>query len=207
MALDMKAYILSCPSRAELCAQTIRNLSLTDWDDEPEVVLDQTTYERSQHRQEQTSLQLLNRAAASGHEFVLFFEDDLDFNRHLRHNLERWFPLVTRRPATHLFASLYNPSVRPIHRSPLNAYFVADPLSVYGSQAYIMAAGTAGYIAANWPDIIGAQDIKMSRLAARLCPIYYHAPSLVQHVGVVSTWGGHFHSARDFDLTWTNPRG
>jgi hypothetical protein len=36
-------------------------------------------------------------------------------------------------------------------------------------------------------------------LAARLGPIYYHTPSLVQHLGRQSAWGGHFHYAPDFD--------
>jgi len=30
-------------------------------------------------------------------------------------------------------------------------------------------------------------------------PIYYHTPSLVQHVGIESAWGGHFHWAPDYD--------
>jgi hypothetical protein len=48
------------------------------------------------------------------------------------------------------------------------------------------------------------QDIKMSRLAARLGPIYYHLPSLVQHVGVKSTWtdDSRFHDTKSFDRDW-----
>ena len=40
----------------------------------------------------------------------------------------------------------------------------------------------------------------MSRLAAKGgWAIYYYAPSLVQHVGRESTWGGGYHYAPDFD--------
>jgi hypothetical protein len=47
------------------------------------------------------------------------------------------------------------------------------------------------------------QDIKMSRLAAKIGkPIYYHSPSLVQHVGQASVWGGSFHQSADFDADW-----
>jgi SAM-dependent methyltransferase len=42
----------------------------------------------------------------------------------------------------------------------------------------------------------------MSRLAARVCRIYYHLPSLVQHVGRQSVWGGHYHYTPDFDPEW-----
>jgi hypothetical protein len=59
---------------------------------------------------------------------------------------------------------------------------------------------TARFIAAHWHEIEGMQDIKMSRLAARGgWPIYYHSPSLVQHIGRVSTWGGGYHYAPDFE--------
>jgi hypothetical protein len=47
------------------------------------------------------------------------------------------------------------------------------------------------------------QDIKISRLVGRLGhPIIYHAPSLVQHTGKTSVWGGTFHRAVDFDPEW-----
>jgi len=52
----------------------------------------------------------------------------------------------------------------------------------------------------HWERVPGMQDIKMSRLAAKGgWAIYYYAPSLVQHVGRESTWGGGYHYAPDFD--------
>jgi len=38
--------------------------------------------------------------------------------------------------------------------------------------------------------------------AGRAVPIYYHRPSLVEHIGDVSTWGGRHHRAVDFDRDW-----
>lgn len=197
-----KAYILSCPERGELRNQTVKNLALTDWGDEPVIEIDQTTHERKQDRQEQTAFRLLQRASASDSSMILFLEDDLDFNCHLRHNLCNWYPLAKMRQSSHFFASLYNPNVRPLVRSPQHSFFVADPNTVYGSQAFLLSINTARYVSEHWADVTGMQDIKMSRLAARVCPIYYHTPSLVQHIGKVSAWGGHYHSANDFDREW-----
>ena len=196
------AYMLSCPERAAMRRRTLANLQLTDWADTAWVELDPGTAERKQDRQTQTALRLLERAAGDGHDFMLFLEDDLEFNRYLRHNLERWQPLRDAARAGHFFASLYNPNVRSLMRGPDQAFFVADPNSVYGSQAFLLSWATARHIVTHWDDVIGMQDIKMSRLAAGLGPIYYHVPSLVQHIGTVSAWGGVFHSAPDFDAEW-----
>jgi hypothetical protein len=47
----------------------------------------------------------------------------------------------------------------------------------------------------------------MARLAGRLDrPLYYHVPSLVQHVGKKSVWGGFFHQAADYDPLWKAPK-
>jgi len=199
------AYVLSCPDREELRRQTIANLLATDWHAEPEIEIDQTTCERRQERQERTALRLLQKAVADGSDFILFLEDDLDFNQHLRHNLQRWYPFVSALPRRHFFASLYNPNVRPLMLDSRRAFFVADPRTVYGSQAFLLSQTTARYITEHWSDVIGMQDMKMSRLAARVCPTYYHTPSLVQHVGAKSVWGGVFHTAIDFSREWKAP--
>jgi hypothetical protein len=199
------AYILSCPEREELRNQTVANLRATDWDSDPEIEIDQTTCERRQERQERTALRLLERAVADGPGFILFLEDDLIFNRHLKHNLHHWVPLIGAPPERHFFASIYNPTVRPLSLNPQYSFFVADPNTVYGSQAFLLSLATARYITEHWSEVIGMQDTKMSRLAARVSTIYYHTPSLVQHVGVKSAWGGGFHSANDFSADWEAP--
>jgi hypothetical protein len=205
--VTIKAYILSCPDRQQLRLQTLVNLRSTDWNEEPEIEIDQTTCERRQERQERTALCLLQRAVDEGSEYILFLEDDLDFNLHLRRNLQSWYPLAKTPSRLHFFASLYNPNIRSLAQSPPHAYFVADPNAVYGSQAFLLSLITARYITEHWGDVVGMQDIKMSRLAARQCPLYYHTPSLVQHVGVESAWGGGFHSAADFSRDWESPHG
>jgi hypothetical protein len=200
--MKISAYMLSCPERESTRRQTLANIEATDWDEAVWVEIDGTTFERRQNRQERRAWQLVQRVAESDVDLALFLEDDLEFNRHLRHNLENWLPLRHWIPNGNFFGSLYNPNVRALERHPDKAFFVADPDSVYGSQAFIFSVGTAQYIASHWCDVIGMQDLKMSRLAARLGPIYYHTPSLVQHAGAISVWGGSYHTALDFNPEW-----
>ena len=197
--------MLSCPERESIRRETLACLSSTDWNGATYVEIDQHTCERKQTRQEQTALRLLQKALGSGADLILFLEDDIIFNQHVRHNLEHWAPLWRMPETRHFFASLYNPNVRPlaIHRD--DAFFIADPNAVYGSQAFLLSIETARHIVAHWTEVSGMQDIKMSRLAARVSPIYYHQPSLVQHVGKTSVWGGHYHHAMDFDVQWKAP--
>lgn len=200
--MPIAAYMLSCPEREAVRQQTLAALQATDWPAPVYVEIDQSTFVRRQERQTQTALDLLQRALAACVDFILFLEDDLEFNQHLWHNLAHWLPLQQAPPGGHFFGSLYNPNVRALERYPEQAYFIAEPRSVYGSQAFILALSTVRYLVAHWDEINGMQDIKMSRLAARVCSIYYHTPSLVQHVGRKSVWGGHYHVAPDFQAAW-----
>jgi hypothetical protein len=80
---------------------------------------------------------------------------------------------------------------------------VIAPHSIFGSQAFLISSRAAHYFVRHWNEVEGLQDIKMSRLAGRLKrPLYYHTPSLIQHVGRESLWGGGFHQAPDFDPLW-----
>lgn len=204
MRFKIVVYMLSCPEREEMRLRTIANLQATDYAEPPRVEIDQMTFERRQERIEQTARRLLQRAITevSESDIILFLEDDLEFNRHLLHNLGRWYPLVNARPSGHFFGSLYNPNIRTLSRSPDEAFFVADPEAVYGSQAVLLSVATARHIIERWEEVPGMQDIKMPRLAARVCPLYFHTPSLTQHVGYTSLWDGHYHWAEDFSADW-----
>jgi predicted O-methyltransferase YrrM len=196
------AHMLSCPAREAVRNQTLANLAATDWGHPVFVEIDQTSHARLQERQTETALRLLQRAATQESDFVLFIEDDLDFNRFLRHNLQNWFPMRQAAPGGHFFGSLYNPHVKPLESEADLAFFIADPSHVYGSQAFILSMATLRHIVNGWESQIGMQDIKMSRLAAAVTQICYHQPSLVEHVGVVSAWGGRYHQAVDFQRDW-----
>jgi hypothetical protein len=192
------AWMLSCPGREALRQETLANLGRTDWGEEAVVVVDVSEHFDRRERLVHTCRLLLRDAlAAKRWDYLLFLEDDLVFNLHLRHNLQAWWPL--RRGKVQL-ASLYNPGVRYLAHGPSCA--AADPETVYGSQAFLISRACAAHLLKHYDAMSGMQDIRFSRLAARLGPIYYHTPSLVQHVGRVSAWGGQFHEARDFDLNF-----
>jgi hypothetical protein len=196
------AYMLSCEARAAVRAATLERLAATDWSGDVVVVLDVSVAERPQERQEQTARRLLERAAADRAGFVLFLEDDLDFNAHIEHNLTHWEPLRQAGPDGHLMASLYDPGVAAISWDRERAFSIAHPELVYGSQAFLLSRATVELVLTGWDSLPGMQDIKISRLAAEAGPIHYHRPSLVQHVAAPSTWDGPGHWAEDFSPSW-----
>jgi hypothetical protein len=198
------AGMISCPARETWRAETLGRLAATDWGAAPVLLqVDDGVGDDPRERQARASLRLLQRFLVEGREdYFLFLEDDLDFNRHLRHNLAAW-PLLRSRAIT--LASLYNPGIVEQACDVPNRAYLVRPDYVYGSQAFLLSRRTAQFLVEHWNTVEGMQDIKMSRLAGRLKrPIWYHSPSLVQHVGQQSTWGGLFHYAPDFDAEWKN---
>ena len=202
----MMAFMTSCEERREVRDRSLTGLAATDWGEPAVVVMDRARHERRQSRIDDTSRCLLERAVADADDLFLYLEDDLEFNQSLRHNLEHWPPLVERRPQEHFFGSLYNPNVVAVRsdQDP-RTFAVADPGKVYGAQAFVLSVASARWILDHWNDVEGLPDIKLSRLAARRSPIYYHRPSLVQHRPVSSTWGGAEHQAIDFSSIWRAP--
>ncbi len=197
----IQAVMISCPERTDLLRKTLKNLAQTDWDAASvHVQMDGATGEDRRDRQTKTALRALQWGLGAIADYILFLEDDLAFNRHLRHNLVRWRPLRNREVA---LAGLYNPNLRESAYDLQNQAVVVAPQSVFGSQAFVMSMSAVAQVVRHWNQIEGMQDIKISRLAGRLkYPVLYHCPSLVQHVGKSSVWGGAFHQARDFDAYW-----
>jgi hypothetical protein len=183
--------------------QTLSHLAKTDWPDLPlHVQMDDGAGDDRQQRQTECAFRALQLALDSA-DYILFLEDDLDFNRHLRHNLHRWQPFRQRTVA---LASLYNPGLREIACDRDQRARIVAPHSVFGSQAFLISNEALQHIVAKWSRVSGMQDIRISRLAGRLgTPILYHAPSLVQHIGKASTLSRPFHQASDFDQDWKTP--
>ncbi len=200
------AYIVTCEERRQVLAETLARLRATDWACEPDLQLDDGSAPTKLARIHATWLRALERVAAGPADFALILEDDLDFNLHLRHNLAAWGPLRGGDGNAPFFGSVYNADNRPVlWRPPKQSFFIANAQQVWGAQAVIVSRLTAAYFLAHWSEESGAADLRMPRLAARLAPVYIHAPSLIQHVGDASTWGGPFHQARDFDRAWRAP--
>jgi hypothetical protein len=197
--MNIRAFMLSCPDRDEMRTRTLRNLGETDWGEACHLVIDSTTFERRQQRQEVSAKTVLIHGIASGVDYILFLEDDLIFNKHLRHNLDHWAPLIGGRIT---LASLYNPNIRQIGAG--RDYFIADPEAVYGNQAFLISRQCAQYVVDRYEEVPGMSDIKISRLASRVGLIYYHVPSLVEHVGIMSVLGEKYHCSVDFSESYFN---
>jgi ADP-heptose:LPS heptosyltransferase len=199
--IEIEAVMISCRERDTVRRRTLENLAKTDWGDMPlHIHFDNPDVGTPIQRQVQSAYMALKKSLGYRADYILFLEDDLDFNRHIRHNLCRWDPV--RRRAV-VLASLYNPSLRERACDLGSNARIIDPTSAFGSQALLLSKEAVEYVVRRWNDVSGAQDIKISRLAGRLGnPIFYHAPSLVQHAGSRSTWGGGFHRAFDFDPVW-----
>jgi ADP-heptose:LPS heptosyltransferase len=197
----IKACMISCPEREAVRLQTLRSLAASDWGEAPAFVqLDANKVVCPQERQRRNAWLALTRCLDLQAEYVLFLEDDLEFNRYIRHNLSHWEPLQ-RGDVT--LGSLYNPKLPAIDAQPEKHCAVMSPAIIFGSQAFILSRETLEHVVAHWDEIEGLQDIKMSRLASQLGkPLLYHMPSLVQHVGRESVWGGWYHRAADFDPCW-----
>ncbi len=197
----IEAVMISCVERAQVRERTLENLARTDWNGSPlSIEIDASWKEDHQQRRSQYALLALRRSLERNADYILFLEDDLDFNRHIRHNLAHWGPLQRGEIS---LASLYNPRLREQAVDLRNNARIIAPGRIFGSQAFVISRIAVEYIVRNWNRVAGLQDIKIPRLAGRLGrPILYHAPSLVQHIGTRSTWGAGFHQAMDFDPHW-----
>jgi hypothetical protein len=201
-AMKLAAVMVTCPEREPLRRQTLRNLAATDWEGEVDLAVDGGTGPDRIARIDAAWRDALGRAAAADADLVLVLEDDLDFNRHLRENLIGWQRLRGVGRTQPFFASLYNPGHPPMHTWIESRCHIMDPNACWGAQAFLLSPVMAQYLLARWPEVGGEPDIRMPRLAGRAVPVYYHRPSLVEHIGDVSTWGGRHHRAVDFDRHW-----
>jgi SAM-dependent methyltransferase len=195
-AVAPQAIIVTCRERAQTLQKTVASLLSTDWDGSAHIQMDTADTGDPRIRQTDNTKKALRWFLDySASDFALILEDDLEFNQYLRCSLEQWYPIIDQR--LH-FGSLYNPNVSKLYEG--DDYFVADPSSCYGSQAYLLSREGVSTLLRDWDQVVGMQDIKVTRiLAGAGHALYYHKPSLVQHVGRESIWGGHFHSAPDFD--------
>lgn len=205
--MKIQPVVLTCPIRSDVLRKTLLGLKSLPAPppglivNEPLVQMDTNTCERIQERQERNSLAALQAFLKTDADLMLFLEDDLEFNRHFWHNIAEWAPLKF---AWFTFGSLYNPTVQEKVSCRPKYYFEADPNCVYGSQAYLLSRACVEFCVIHWAQVPGMQDIKISRLAASIedGALYYFAPSIVQHVGDISTFGGGFHTAPSYNATF-----
>jgi hypothetical protein len=91
----IRAVMISCPERADLRRKTLKRLKRTDWGGASlHILIDSARMEDRRQRQSDVALRALRWGLETDADYLLFLEDDLDFNFYLRHNLEHWKPLM-----------------------------------------------------------------------------------------------------------------
>jgi hypothetical protein len=194
--------MITTPEREPVRALTLADLRATDWGDlSLEILVDPDTDRDRRARISRQGARALDRLLTGPADYLLLLEDDLRFNRRLRANLEAWHPLQTRQVT---LGGLYNPGLRELAYDLPNHALAVEPLAAYGSQALLVSRQTAQHALQHWQSKGELPlDLRLFQLAADLgSPIYYHAPSLVQHQPTPSTWGGRTHQAIDYDPGW-----
>jgi hypothetical protein len=198
--VELAAYLMSCRERATIRERTVESFARTNWTGAALVTfLDDGTVSDRLAAITNTWRRMVTAARESDADYCLLMEDDLEINAHLEHNIRNWAPLRAGRPDWPFFGSLYNPGRPMLRHHYRENYLIADPWAFWGAQAIVASRATLAYLLRFWDEEDGPPDLKMPRLAARVGPVYYHTPSLVQHVGDVSTWGGISHRASDYD--------
>ncbi|HEX5177594.1 MAG TPA: hypothetical protein VFV83_11215 [Chthoniobacteraceae bacterium] len=181
------------------------NLAASDWGESPRIHVDIASGPPSRERVAAAYGEMLRVAAEIPADYTLLLEDDIEVNRHLRHNLLHWNPL---REAKLILGSLYNPDVahlpgyRPDAEADEQPSFVAEIRSVLGAQAVILSRAFLNYAVVHWYDAGAGQNRRLVRLASGFGPMQYHTPSLVQHIAIESLYGSELATARDFDPDW-----
>ena len=200
-ALKIEAIMVSCAGRKQWREQTLANFARTDWGDSPfHLHIDDSDENDFSQRRDQCTYLALRGSLKRAADYVLLLEDDLDFNRHIQHNLNRWNPLNN---GTVALAGLFNPRVRELAADLKNNARIVDPKSIFGSQAFLIAKKTVARLVRRWGKGGDLRPSGICRVAAGLPhPVFYHAPSLVQHIGKPSAPGMGFLQAIDFHPNW-----
>lgn len=184
--------IITCPARHESLAKTLQSYAEADFSFPPIVVSDAGHSSDPTFSQMGNSFFAINKMLNLPWEWMLFAEDDVEFNRHIEHNLKTWDLLKTGKVT---FARLYGAD---------NHELVPDYMQIGGSQGLFFSRDAALKIVANWHNFPSSfmQDLRMFRTIRE---IYTHQPNLVQHRSEPSTWGGRPHISPTYDPVWRRP--
>lgn len=198
----IEVYFLTTKSREKTLKLTLDSYLNTDMNEKFSIVFDtDCTNEESPYlRQINSAKHILSMYIRKSNEpFMMFCEDDIIFNKHIKHNINRMMELTTIS-----VAYLYNPGI--VFDTIVDNISIADPDVVYGNQCILMHRSFVGLCIKNWDKFAEGgqhQDIIIAQIAKKFgVPIYYHTPTLVQHRDGLSTWGGPVHRSIDFDLEY-----
>lgn len=184
--MRIQAYILTCPQRSAILAETLASYAQTDMHEPPKIVCDERPLPNPKASQTANARRLLEQAKTDAWHYMLFLEDDVILNRHIRHNILTWDALPNVR-----VASLYC-------GFPVSA---ARAETLGGSQGILIERNSLQAILDAWDGFTTEmQDLRIYRTIGGRIPI--HVPSLVQHRGEPSTWNGPKHESPTFSLDW-----
>ncbi len=202
--LRLAAFMVSCPQRARARAETLRRLQATDWGEAPVgIVIDEGRFRCLKESHSHTAWRALRAALRTRADYLLCLEDDLAFNRFLRHNLQSWRPLIEGQAA---FATLCNLQPDALAWDLARAATVVNAPRYFGSQAVLLSRALARYFLEHWFDAPPELDMKWKVLCQRAGErLLAHAPSLVGHRGRRSALGNRFLDAIDFSPDWRAP--
>ena len=178
--MRIRAYIITCNHRNAVCARTLCNFARTDWGSPPEVTFSLRDSPNAHERWQGATATILQSVRADDSDYFLFLEDDLDFNRHLRHNLINWEPLRQRKA---IVASLDHPKVAVDSTNEADHYSISERRAFLTGDALLFKRDAALRILEDASTNSETGVCTISELAQRWMsgkPLYYHRPSLVQ---------------------------
>jgi ADP-heptose:LPS heptosyltransferase len=199
--LKLAVAMGSCPERHELRNDTLRRLAKAGWPtDQVLLTIDERRFAARIDNITHTAWRAFRRALETDADYVLYLEDDVDFNKHLLENLCCWGPLARRE--LHI-GGLCNFGFRELAWDVPGCSFLLHPSKIWGAQALLLSRQMLCYCMEHWSEGPVEVDLKLGHLAAQAQhPFFCHCPSLVQHVGQSSTLGHSFFLAADFDPAW-----
>lgn len=190
MKMDLMVTVLSCAGREVDRDWTVKSIRESDLGVEPVVVMDTEAIEERGLSEDSRFVRpviaqkyVLQKFLDSPHQVLMSFEDDVEVNPFIRHNLETWgiFPLQFA------VASLFHsPGTQVIRERPEFSAVEAGS-SFFGAQCLVYTRAGAQLILDNWVDVprteVGTVDgqvgpILWNRLRA---PLLVHVPGLVTH--------------------------
>ena len=185
----MRACIITCQARKDILAKTLESYHAADFTAPPVVINDVGHNVDPKASQMGNSFYAITTMLKLPWEWLLFAEDDVEFNQHIEHNLKTW-DLVQNNKMQ--FARLYGAD---------NVGLVPDCTQIGGSQGLFFLRSAALKIVANWHNFPGSymQDLRMFQTIKE---IYTHQPNLIQHRAAASTWGGLPHTSPTYAAAW-----
>lgn len=184
----LQTAIITCPQRKDVLNQTLVSYHDADFSASPHIFVDAQNLANVQESQTANSLRALKEMLKLPWAWLLFAEDDVEFNRHIQHNLYTW-------PELQAGAI----SCGRLYSADTFGGLAPNPYLLGGSQGILLERKLAEKIVREWHTLGGMQDLRIFRIAGR---VHVHQPNLVQHRPVRSTWGGLPHYSVTFDYDW-----